>query len=95
MGLTNWRISDPWGDVFREGLYMSFRVRLVAAGAVASLLAGAQARADDYTDLLDILFAKGGLTQSEYFELMAKHLRRAHVAAPPLRPARGGATLAE
>jgi hypothetical protein len=70
---------------------VSFRVRLVAAGAVASLLAGAQARADDYTELLDILLAKGTLTQSEYSELMAKHLRRAHVAAPPLRPARAAA----
>ena len=62
---------------------MSFRARLLVAGAVACLLAGAQARADDYTDLLDVLLAKGSLTQAEYSALMAKHLHRANIAAPP------------
>jgi hypothetical protein len=44
------------------------------AAASAMVLVAAQARADDYTDLLNILRAKGSLTQSEYRTLMAKHM---------------------
>jgi len=41
-----------------------------------------QARADEYTDLLDILRAKGSLTSGEYSALMRKHLHNgAHAAA--------------
>jgi hypothetical protein len=46
--------------------------------ATSSLLLGAQrARADDYTDLLDILKAKGSLTKTEYRTLLAKHTHHA------------------
>jgi hypothetical protein len=48
---------------------------LLLAATSALVLAAAQARADDYTDLLDILKAKGSLTQAEYRALLAKHLR--------------------
>jgi hypothetical protein len=50
--------------------------RLVGFAAASSILLGAaSARADDYTDLLQLLRAKGSLTQSEYNGLLAKHLR--------------------
>jgi hypothetical protein len=48
---------------------------LLLAAASALVLTAAQARADEYTDLLDILKAKGSLTQAEYRALLAKHLR--------------------
>ena len=53
-------------------------VLLLAAGSV--LACGAAAHADDYTDLLDLLRAKGSVTQSEYKTLLAKHLRNMRVA---------------
>jgi predicted porin len=47
---------------------------LASTGVVVAAMGLAQpARADDYTDLLDILRAKGSLTQTEYSTLMAKH----------------------
>jgi hypothetical protein len=49
------------------------RVLALAAGS-AILLSTAAARADDYTDLLDILKAKGSLTQGEYSALLTKHM---------------------
>jgi len=48
------------------------RFHLLAASAL--FFAAGAAHADDYTDLLDILRAKGSLTQSEYDTLRAKHL---------------------
>ena len=51
----------------------STRVMLLAATSAALLGAG-QARADDYTDLLDVLRAKGAISKSDYRTLMAKHL---------------------
>ena len=41
------------------------------------MLSAAPAFADDYTDLLNILQAKGSLTHSEYTSLMAKHMHGA------------------
>jgi hypothetical protein len=55
------------------GNMMKTRTCLLAA-ASAMVLVAAQARADDYTDLLNILRAKGALTQAEYRTLMAKHM---------------------
>jgi predicted porin len=52
----------------------SFRATLLAAASVCVMAGVQQARADDYTDLLDILKAKGSLTQTEYRTLLAKHL---------------------
>lgn len=49
------------------------RLHLLAAAAV--VFGAGAAYADDYTDLLDILRAKGSLSQSEYSALRAKHLR--------------------
>jgi hypothetical protein len=51
---------------------VSTRFHLLAAAAL--IFGATAARADDYTDLLDILKAKGSLTSSEYNTLRAKHL---------------------
>jgi predicted porin len=51
----------------------STRVLLLAA-ASALILGAGQARADDYTDLLDVLKAKGSITKADYRTLMAKHM---------------------
>jgi hypothetical protein len=51
----------------------STRVLLLAATSAALLGAG-QARADDYTDLLDVLKAKGSISKADYRTLMAKHM---------------------
>ncbi|HTZ72028.1 MAG TPA: porin [Acetobacteraceae bacterium] len=52
-----------------------FKTRTVLLAATSALvLAASHARADEYTDLLDILKAKGSLSQSEYRSLMAKHM---------------------
>ena len=49
--------------------------RILGLAALSSILLGTvAARADDYTDLLQLLRAKGSLTQSEYSGLLAKHL---------------------
>jgi hypothetical protein len=47
---------------------------LLLAATSAALLGAGQARADDYTDLLDVLKAKGSISKSDYRTLMAKHL---------------------
>ncbi len=57
-----------------------FRIMLLAAASV-TLLANTAARADDYTDLLDILAAKGSLTHAEYTALLAKHQKNMRMAA--------------
>lgn len=52
----------------------SIRATLAGASVLALAMAlPAAARADDYTDLLDVLRAKGSLTKSEYSTLLAKH----------------------
>jgi hypothetical protein len=56
-----------------------FRLTLLAAAAAASLVSVA-ARADDYTDLLEVLKAKGSLSNAEYDALKAKHMRHVRVA---------------
>jgi hypothetical protein len=61
------------------------RTCLLAATS-AIVLVAAQARADDYTDLLNILRAKGSLTNAEYRELMAKHMHRTHRGMAPEEP---------
>ncbi|MCH4090446.1 porin [Acetobacter sp.] len=56
----------------------SSRHHLLVAGLLASsslFVTAHQARADEYTDLLDILKLKGSLTQGEYSALMTKHRR--------------------
>ncbi|NVN41842.1 porin, partial [Ameyamaea chiangmaiensis] len=63
--------------------YTSRYGMLLLAGA-ALWAASPRARADDYTDLLDILRAKGSLTQAEYDGLLSKHL---HHGARPVRAA--------
>lgn len=61
---------------------------ILAASACASCFDAPAAFADDYSDLLDVLRAKGSLTQHEYDTLLAKHLH--HSASPAQRsgPAR-------
>jgi hypothetical protein len=51
---------------------MKFSHILLASAAIVGL-ATTQARADDYTDLLDILHARGSLSNTEYKTLLAKH----------------------
>ena len=58
---------------------IGIRLQLLAAAAIT--LVATSARADDYTDLLDILRAKGSLTQSEYNTLLSKHLHNMRAAA--------------
>ncbi|MBB2191512.1 porin [Gluconacetobacter azotocaptans] len=55
---------------------------LVMGATGASMLDVAVARADEYTDLLDILLMKGNLTQAEHDGLLAKHLHHGHVPSP-------------
>jgi hypothetical protein len=61
------------------------RTILLAAASVA-VLGATQARADEYTDLLDILKAKGSLTQGEYRALMAKHMHNMRHRGMPMEP---------
>ena len=63
------------------------RLAATLAGATAVLLFAAPAKADDYTDLLGILQAKGTISQDEYRSLSARH----RGSAAPVR----GATRAE
>ena len=51
------------------------RTRLHLLAAAAIIFSAGAAYADDYTDLLEILRAKGSLTQGEYNSLRAKHIR--------------------
>lgn len=61
----------------------AFYTLLLAASACVPFFEAPAALADDYSDLLDILRAKGSLTQHEYDTLLSKHLR--HTAAPAQR----------
>ncbi|MBV0887775.1 porin [Komagataeibacter oboediens] len=54
---------------------------VVMASGSASLAFPEDARADDYSELLDILKAKGSLTQGEYRGLLAHHMQHVHEAA--------------
>ncbi|WP_205836578.1 porin family protein [Komagataeibacter nataicola] len=54
---------------------------VVMASGGASLACVDEAWADDYSELLDILKAKGSLTQGEYRGLLAHHLQHVHEAA--------------
>ena len=59
---------------------------LLASASMLALAAGS-ARADDYSDLLDILHSRGSLSQTEYSSLLRKHQHggraaRLHRAAP-------------
>ena len=47
---------------------------LALAAASVIIMGAAGARADDFTDLLQIMKAKGSLSQSEYNSLLAKHM---------------------
>ncbi len=71
-------------------------MRVTTLGLLASAsivaLAAVPARADDYTDLLEILHARGSLSQSEYTTLLHKHVHGTK-AAP--RGRRGTATAIE
>ncbi|NHO31060.1 porin [Acetobacter sp. LMG 1636] len=65
----------------------------VLAG-LSAMTCSQAARADDYTDLLDILRAKGSLTKGEYGTLLTKHLHHSHPSLDrdddgPARSARG------
>lgn len=66
-------------------------VATVMAASVASLpyTLARHAMADDYSDLLDVLRAKGSLTQHEYSTLLSKHVRHtaAEQDAAPVQPA--------
>ncbi|MBS1063207.1 porin [Gluconobacter wancherniae] len=62
---------------------LKLRHRLGLLGSIVCLgtVGVAQsAQADDYTELLDILRAKGSLTRGEYNGLLAHHLHRTHTA---------------
>jgi hypothetical protein len=52
---------------------------LLTAAAIC-VLGTAAARADDYSDLLDVLVAKGSLTHAEYVSLLAKHQKNLRLA---------------
>lgn len=70
----------------RKPLFFS---TLLAATVFLPLGFSCAAHADDYSDLLDILRAKGSLTQREYNTLLSKHIHRA--AAPAAQHASNGA----
>lgn len=68
-------------------------VKLARIGAVVVMATGSAsiacpdgARADDYSELLDILKAKGSLTQGEYKGLLAHHMQHVREAASATRP---------
>ncbi len=65
---------------------------LLASASILAL-AAVPARADDYTDLLEILHARGSLSQTEYTTLLHKHGHGAARTAP--RGRRGTATYTE
>ncbi len=70
---------------------VSKHLRLAGVLSVGTglLLGAAPARADDYTDLLSLLRAKGSLTQGEYAGLLSKHVGN---AARGTETRRGGRT---
>ena len=57
-----------------RGLSKKLRLAGVLSVGTGLLLGTAPARADDYTDLLGLLRAKGSLTQGEYASLLSKHV---------------------
>ena len=65
---------------------------LLASASLVALTAGS-ARADDYTDLLDILHARGSLSQGEYTSLLHKHMHGG--GKPAARGRHGTATYTE
>src|SRR5271154_3041344 len=65
--------ATPPGDAANGGKPMRSTKVLLLAAASGLILGAGQARADDYTDLLDVLKAKGSITKSDYRTLMAKH----------------------
>jgi hypothetical protein len=68
--------------IFGEGLMSIFKTALLASAFTAGLLGAAvPARADDYTDLLEILHARGSLSAGEYKTLLNKHLHHHGAAA--------------
>lgn len=54
---------------------------IAALSASTALVMAAPAKADDYTDLLNVLRAKGSLSQGEYSSLLAHHTRGARTPA--------------
>ncbi|GAJ29518.1 porin [Acidomonas methanolica] len=65
----------------------AFAITLLASSATGIL--APVARADDYSDLLDILRAKGSLTKSEYSTLLSRHHHHVAVESPEEAPSRG------
>ncbi len=53
---------------------MKITTAMLLATTAAPLFTAGVARADDYTDLLDILHARGSLSSGEYSALLSKHL---------------------
>ena len=80
------KCTEPSRPVGRRGrLWLA----MLMAVQVGGLLHSQQARADEFTDLLDLLKAKGTLSASEYRTLLDKH--RQHLAMNAPSPAAGGA----
>ena len=65
--------------MFRKKPARSALVGVLTAGT-GLMVSTTPARADEYTDLLDILRAKGSLTQSEYQTLLNRRSRSARRA---------------
>ncbi len=63
---------SSWG-----GSMKNITVGLLASASLVALAATVPAHADDYTDLLEILHARGSLSQTEYTTLRNKHLHSA------------------
>ncbi|GBQ93539.1 hypothetical protein AA23498_1761 [Acetobacter nitrogenifigens DSM 23921 = NBRC 105050] len=78
----------------RHSIRLGLLLTVAAGCAVAT--SPRLARADDYSDLLDILRAKGSLTGSEYNTLLAKHLHRGQASevrsATPVKGRRSAST---
>jgi len=72
---------------------MKYTTAKLLASASIVMLAATAAKADDYTDLLDVLRARGSLSKSEYTTLLNKHLHGARAThrrtgqTAPLEPA--------
>ncbi len=71
---------------------VSRRLRLAGVLSVGTglLLGAAPAHADDYTDLLSLLRAKGSLTQGEYARAVQRCWMGGTEAAPPHTRAKVG-----
>ncbi|MFT8896137.1 MAG: porin [Acetobacter sp.] len=82
--ISAFRACSRSPSVAPESMRRSSRNSLLAVSLLASsslFLTAHQARADEYTDLLDILKIKGSLTQGEYSALMIKHRRHQQESA--------------